>query len=60
MNKEPLWMPRGSVRSILALMLIGTVCWLALTDRVDMAAFVAIAAIVVNAYFEQRRQPPAA
>ena len=57
--KEPLWLPRGSVRAILALLLVGVLCWLALTGKLEAAAFGAIVAGVVAYYFASKRdQPP--
>jgi hypothetical protein len=56
-HREPLWMPRGSVRAILALMLIGTMCVLVIANRIDVAVFAGLAVVALNAYFEGRRRP---
>lgn len=55
-HRQPLWMPRGSVRALLALMLVGTMCVLVITGRIDVAVFAGLAGVALNAYFETRRQ----
>ena len=58
--KEPLWLPRGSVRAILALMLVGVLSWLAITGKVEAAAFITIVGVVVTFYFVSKasQAPP--
>lgn len=52
MNRsQPLWMPRGSVRAILALALVGALIALVLTGQAVNEGFAAIAASVVAYYF---------
>ncbi len=50
-SNEPLWLPRGSVRAILAILLVGVLCVLALNAQIDAAAFLGIVAAVVAFYF---------
>jgi hypothetical protein len=58
--KEPLWLPRGSVRAILALLLVGMLCWLALTGKFEAEDFRVIVAVVVTFYFagKANQAPP--
>jgi hypothetical protein len=58
-SREPLGLPRGSVRAILAILLVGTVCALAIAGRIDEAAFMGLAGVALYAYFENRRRPGA-
>ena len=52
---EPLGLPRGSVRAILALMVVGTMCALSIVGRLDVAILAGLGGMALNAYFEQRR-----
>jgi len=49
--KAPLWLPYGSVRAILALVIAAVTCALVLTDRITGEAFLAIASAVIAFYF---------
>ena len=48
---QPLWMPPGSVRSILALALTGVTCVMALQAQISGETFLTIQATVVAFYF---------
>jgi hypothetical protein len=58
--KEPLWLPRGSVRALIAISLVAALIFSVVTslDAKDvplvLVAFMPIVAVVVNAYFEKR------
>ena len=57
MNKnQPLWMPSGSVRAILALMLVIVTCYLAVSSQITGEAFLTIASAVVAFYFGTKQQ----
>jgi len=49
--KQPLWLPQGSVRAILALGLVGSVVFLAVIGTVDATRVVELASIVAAFYF---------
>jgi hypothetical protein len=51
--KQPLWMPEGSVRSIIALVLVAVFALLALRSNVaiDPKDFASVVLLVVGAYF---------
>jgi len=49
--KAPLWLPYGSVRALLALMLVTVTCFGFVTDRITGEAFMSVAAAVVAFYF---------
>jgi len=51
---QPLWLPKGSVRSLLALAVTLTVCAMALVGTITAEAFLAIASAVVAFYFGNR------
>jgi hypothetical protein len=51
---EPLWMPRGSVRAIVALMLVATVCAAAILQRGVPDWLIAIVGSVVTFYYTKR------
>lgn len=59
-NKQPLWLPEGSVRSILALLLVGVTCFLAVTGSITGEAFLTIAAAVTAFYFGSKPPAPSA
>jgi hypothetical protein len=56
--KAPLWLPYGSVRALLALMLVAVTCWGFATDRITGEAFMAVAASVVAFYFGTKAGTP--
>jgi len=58
--KEPLWLPRGSVRAILALVLVGVFSALAWTGQIEAAAFTGVVAGVIAYYFASKanQAPP--
>ncbi len=57
--KSPLWMPAGSIRDIVFLMVMGTACILALNGRVEAKDFLVIAmAIVGYLVGAKSNQPP--
>jgi len=49
--KQPLWLPAGSIRAILALLLVTVVCVMAMQARITGEAFLTIASAVVAFYF---------
>jgi uncharacterized membrane protein YoaK (UPF0700 family) len=49
--KAPLWLPYGSVRAILAILLVGVVCVMALQGQITGDAFLTIAAMAAAFYF---------
>lgn len=62
-HNEPLGLPRGSVRSILALVVVSAAIasvFVSVANTEALAALLAVAAIVVRDYFETRRQQNAA
>ncbi len=58
--KQPLWLPQGSVRAILALVLVTAVVALAFLGLITADRLVELAAVVVAFYFagKQTQQPP--
>lgn len=54
--KQPLWLPKGSVRSLIALLIIAPVTVLALTSGIEMTAdqFVGLVTLIIGAYFVQK------
>jgi hypothetical protein len=56
--RQPLWLPEGSVRAIVALVLVTVLSILTLQGQVTGEAFLTIVAAVVAFYFGQK-QPPA-
>lgn len=54
--KQPLWMPKGSVRAVIALLIIIPVTVLALTSDIKMNAdqFVGLVTMIIGAYFVQK------
>ena len=50
-SKEPLWLPRGSVRAILALIFVIVFAGLAWTGQIEPKEFGLIVAVVVTYYF---------
>jgi len=53
-NNHPLWMPSGSVRAILALMVIGTLCYAYLEQLEVPDRFWELGLLVAGAYFVQK------
>lgn len=51
---QPLWLPPGSVRAILALVLVLAVVALAFAGRIDAKEILPLASLVVGAYFVQK------
>ena len=56
-NKEPLGLPEGSVRAVVLLMLVGTVCYDALfgSHAVDVKDFQSLVTLVIGYYFGTRK-----
>lgn len=55
MRKEPLWMPQGSVRSVLALGVVSSAVAAVFTLGVEGAApLLALAGVVIERYFGSR------
>lgn len=52
--KQPLWLPQGSVRAILAIALIVSAVALAFAGKVDPAKIVELAVLVAAFYFAAR------
>lgn len=53
-NGTPLWMPKGSVRAILALAVVGTVCYTFLKQIEVPERLVDLGLLVLGAYFVQK------
>ena len=51
---QPLWLPPGSVRAILALVLVLAVVALAFAGRIDAKEVLPLASLEVGAYFVQK------
>lgn len=53
---EPLWLPRGSIRSILSLLIVIPVVVLALNSGIVLTGdqFVGLVSLVLTAYFVQK------
>ena len=49
--KQPLFLPAGSVRAIIALLLVIVLCFMAVTKAITGEAFLTIASAVVAFYF---------
>lgn len=60
MKREPLGMPRGSVRGIVALMLVTTTCALFLLGRAVPGELMTLVGVAMTYYFIQRREETAA
>lgn len=58
MSGAPLGLPEGSVRAVLALLVILTVCAMAFLQRDIPDTLGALAGLVVAAYFSQRANDP--
>ena len=54
--KEPLWLPRGSVRAVLALLLVAPIAIILLRSNIAFSADQAIglASLILAAYFVQK------
>ena len=52
--KQPLWLPVGSVRAIIALVIVAAVVVLAFAGRLDPKELLPLASLVVGAYFVQK------
>ncbi len=60
MNNTPLWMPTGSVRDLVILEVISTVCILAGSGHIEPKDFLVIAMSVISYLFGAKSaQPPA-
>jgi hypothetical protein len=59
-SEQPLWLPRGSVRAILALILVGATVTGILLRLGDMQILVAMLGPVLGFYFAKDKQPPTA
>jgi hypothetical protein len=57
---QPLWLPRGSVRAILALVAVIPTMALFALNRDVPEALAAVVSVVLMAYFNDRRQTDAA
>jgi hypothetical protein len=57
-RKQPLWLPPGSVRSIIALVLVVAVITLAFRGAVDAKELLPLASLVVGAYFVSKAAAP--
>lgn len=55
---QPLWLPPGSVRAVLALMLVGVLSYLAVTGQIKAESFIGIVAAVVAFYFGTKAARP--
>lgn len=49
--RQPLWLPAGSVRAILALLLVLAVIAMGFMGRIDAKELLPLASLVVGAYF---------
>ncbi len=57
MNDKPLFLPAGSVRAIMALVVVGTCSYLALTGKLQSSEFLVIVATVIGFYFGTKKTP---
>lgn len=56
MSNKPLWLPEGSIRAILALVIVGSaIASVFLLESSDAAILIGLAGAVTAFYFEQRR-----
>ena len=57
-NDKPLWMPKGTIRAILALMVVGTVCYtfiVAFQKQLQVPErLIDLGLLVLGAYFVQK------
>ena len=54
-RNQPLGLPKGSVRAIIALVAIATACYLALTETADIPDWLnTILSVIVGFYFGQK------
>ena len=53
-NGTPLWMPKGTIRAILALMVVGTVCYTFLRQVEVPERLIDLGLLVLGAYFVQK------
>jgi len=55
-NRQPLWLPRGSIRAIIALIVVAPVAILALTSNITLTGdqFVGLVSLIIGAYFVQK------
>jgi len=53
-NGTPLWMPKGTIRAILALMVVGTVCYTFLKQVDVPERLIDLGLLVLGAYFVQK------
>lgn len=58
-RNQPLWLPRGSVRAVLALMVVGITMTMFALNRGVPDALAAIVSVVIMAYFNERAQASA-
>lgn len=58
--KQPLWMPKGSVRALIALSLTAVTCYLAVAGAISGESFLAVQGTVAAFYFGAKAgNPPA-
>lgn len=55
-REDPLWMPQGSVRAIIALMIVATFCYLAVKGVIPIDAFMNAVLLLLGFYFMQKRE----
>lgn len=51
---QPLWMPRGSIRALIAILLVVTAMYLVVTGRTLEDGFLGLVVAAVTFYFSQR------
>jgi len=58
-GNQPLWLPKGSVRAILALVIVVPIAVVALRSNIMFSAdqVIGLASLVLLAYFNQQRTP---
>jgi len=56
-NKKPLWLPEGSIRAIVLLMFVGTICFDAVWGKqvVDVKDFISLVTLAMGYYFGTRK-----
>ncbi len=52
--QQALWMPEGSIRAVMSLVVLGAVIWFTYTKILEPAVFTGIAGVVVTSYFGAR------
>ena len=51
LKNEPMGLPKGTVRGIAFLMIVGTMCWGAITGPVEVKDFIPLVTLAMGYYF---------